>query len=127
MTRPDSLIALPSSSPVGSRMAIMLGGAAFRAASKLKDKLIAIGAHELDIPRERAVYAQGAVYDRNAPDKRVGWDELMMIAHRNYHRMPPGMEPGLPLSTSSRCRPAARCRRRTAACRCIRAVRSNSI
>jgi glycolate oxidase iron-sulfur subunit len=33
--RPDSLASLPSNSPVGSRMAIMLGGAAVRAAQKL--------------------------------------------------------------------------------------------
>ncbi len=95
VTRPDSLSALPSGTPVASRMAIMLGAAAFHAAGKLKEKLTVIGAHDLGIPRERAAYAQGAVYDRNAPDKRIGWDELITIAHRNYHRMPPGMEPGL--------------------------------
>jgi CO/xanthine dehydrogenase Mo-binding subunit len=39
VVRPDSLSSLPSQSPVGSRMAIMLGGAAFHAATKLKDKL----------------------------------------------------------------------------------------
>ncbi len=95
VTRPDSLSALPSGTPVASRMAIMLGAAAFHAAGKLKEKLITIGAHDLGIPRERAVYAQGAVFDRNAPDKRIGWDELVTIAHRNFHRMPPGVEPGL--------------------------------
>ena len=56
VTRPDSLTSLPSNSPVGSRMAVMLGGAAFHAANKLKDKLVAIGAHELGIPKERAAY-----------------------------------------------------------------------
>ena len=35
----DSLTALPSNSPVGSRMAIMLGGAAAGAARKLKARL----------------------------------------------------------------------------------------
>src|SRR3954469_3953481 len=43
--RPDSLACLPSNSPVGSRMAIMLGGAAFHAAHKLKAKLTRIAAH----------------------------------------------------------------------------------
>jgi 3-oxo-Delta1-steroid hydratase/dehydrogenase large subunit len=46
VVRPDSLASLPSNSPVGSRMAIMLGGAAFHAAQKLKAKLVAIAAHE---------------------------------------------------------------------------------
>src|ERR1700733_1967719 len=40
--RPDSLACLPSNSPVGSRMAIMLGGAAFHAAHKIRQKLLAI-------------------------------------------------------------------------------------
>ena len=50
VVRPDSLSSLPSQSPVGSRMAIMLGGAAFHAAQKLKARLIAIAAHDLGIP-----------------------------------------------------------------------------
>jgi len=95
VTRPDSLNALPSGTPVGSRMAIMLGGAAFHAAHKLKDKLTAIGAHDLGIPLDRAVYDRGTIYDRNAPDNRRVWADLVQIAHRSYHRMPAGMEPGL--------------------------------
>jgi 2-furoyl-CoA dehydrogenase large subunit len=95
VTRPDSLNALPSGTPVGSRMAIVLGAAAFKAANKLKAKLTAMAAHDLGIPLERAVYADGNVYDRDAPDSRRTWAELVWIAHRNYHRMPEGMEPGL--------------------------------
>jgi len=98
VTRPDSLSSLPSGTPVGSRMAIMLGGAAFHAAQKLKTKLIAIGAHDLGIPAERAVYEQGNVFDRNAPASRRAWKELASIADRNYHRMPAGSEPGLAVS-----------------------------
>ncbi len=95
VTRPDSLNSLPSGTPVGSRMAIMLGGAAFHAAQKLKTKLTAIGAHDLGIPLERAVYEQGNVYDRNAPQNKRSWADLVQIAFRNYHRMLAGMEPGL--------------------------------
>jgi 2-furoyl-CoA dehydrogenase large subunit len=95
VVRANSLNSLPSNSPVGSRMAIMLGGAAFHAAHKLKAKLTAIGAHDLGIPAERAIYEQGNVYDRAAPDKRRTWEELVAIAHRNFHRLPEGFEPGL--------------------------------
>jgi len=98
VTRPDSLNSLPSGTPVGSRMAIMLGGAAFNAAQSLKSKLTAIGAHDLGIPLERAVYERGNVFDRTAPDKRRSWADLVAIAHRNLHRMPPGFEPGLAAS-----------------------------
>ena len=86
---------LPSNSPVGSRMAIMLGGAAFHAAQKLKDKLVAIAAHDLGVPAERAIYGAGGVFDRAAPQSRLTWAELVTIAHRHIHRLPPGIEPGL--------------------------------
>ncbi len=98
VTRPDSLNSLPSGTPVGSRMAIMLGGAAFHAAQKLKAKLTAIGAHDLGIAPERAGYEQGSVFDRNAPQSRRSWADLVQIAHRNIHRMPKDLEPGLAVS-----------------------------
>jgi CO/xanthine dehydrogenase Mo-binding subunit len=95
VVRPDSLASLPSQSPVGSRMAIMLGGAAFHAAQKLKQRLVAIAAHELKIPPEQAIYRSGDVCDEARPQNRRSWAELVAIAHRNFHRLPPGTEPGL--------------------------------
>src|SRR5262249_22089139 len=59
VVRPDSLNAMPSNSPVGSRMAIMLGAAAFHAAQKLKAKLLAIAAQDLEVAVEAAVYRAG--------------------------------------------------------------------
>ena len=97
VTRADSLNSLPSNSPVGSRMAIMLGGATFHAANKLKDKLIAIAAHDMGVSVERLVYKDGDVLDTSSDKKRT-WAELVFIAHRNYHKLPPGMEPGLSAS-----------------------------
>jgi 2-furoyl-CoA dehydrogenase large subunit len=96
--RPDSLNSLPSGTPVGSRMAIMLGGAAFHAAQKLKTKLTAIAAHDLGIPPDRAVYDKGAVHDRDKQSNKRSWADLVGIAYRNLHRMPPGTEPGLAFS-----------------------------
>jgi 2-furoyl-CoA dehydrogenase large subunit len=98
VVRPDSLSSLPSNSPVGSRMAIMLGGAAFHAAHKLKAKLITIAAHDLGIAAAEAVYRAGEVSDPAHPQRRRGWQELVTIAHRNFHRLPPAMEPGLSVS-----------------------------
>lgn len=91
----DSLGALPSNSPVGSRMAIMLGGAAAGAARKLKVQLIAIGAHNLGATADACVYREGAVALATDPAKRITWPELVEIAHHKFHRLPPGMEPGL--------------------------------
>ena len=66
VVRPDSLACLPSNSPVGSRMAIMLGGAAFHAAQKLKVKLTRIGAHQFGVGEDKVVYASGQVSDAKA-------------------------------------------------------------
>ncbi|MES2186591.1 MAG: xanthine dehydrogenase family protein molybdopterin-binding subunit [Pseudomonadota bacterium] len=91
----DSLNALPSNSPVGSRMAIMLGGAAAGAAKKLRTKLLRIAAHNLQLPEDALGYEDGHVFVSADPARRMTWDALVEIAHRHYHRMPPGMEPGL--------------------------------
>ena len=49
----------------------------------------------------------GDVFDRGAPQARRTWLDLVHIAHRHFHRLPPGTEPGLAFATSCRCRPAA--------------------
>jgi 2-furoyl-CoA dehydrogenase large subunit len=94
IVRPDSLSSLPSNSPVGSRMAIMLGGAAFHAAQKLKRKIVDIAAHRFGVAAEAVDYARGAVTQR-ATGKRLEWIDLVTIAHRNIHLMPDDFEPGL--------------------------------
>jgi 2-furoyl-CoA dehydrogenase large subunit len=95
VVRPDSLSSLPSNSPVGSRMAVMLGGAAFHAATKLKQKLKAIAAHDLGIAPERVRYREGAAFDAEAPQRKLSFADFVDIAHRQFHRMPPNVEPGL--------------------------------
>lgn len=91
----DSLSALPSNSPVGSRMAIMLGGAAAGAARKIRAKLMRIAAHNLRVPECELVYDGGAIFVRSTPDQHLSWEDLVTIAHRQWHRMPADLEPGL--------------------------------
>ena len=91
----DSLTALPSNSPVGSRMAIMLGGAAAGAAEKIKAAVIRIGAHNLGAAPDAVDYSGGDVVLRADPAKHLTWDRIVEIAHRKFHRLPPGLEPGL--------------------------------
>ena len=91
----ESIGALPSNSPVGSRMAIMLGGAAAGAADKIKKKLLEIAAHNFQLPVERLVYNGGDISVDGDPEKLMTWNTLVDIAHRNYHKMPLGSEPGL--------------------------------
>ena len=95
VVRADSLVALPSNSPVGSRMAIMLGGAAAGAAKLIRERLVAIAAHQFGCKPEDVEYRDGHASKKGAPDQRLGWDQLIEIAHRKFHKLPPGMEPGL--------------------------------
>jgi 2-furoyl-CoA dehydrogenase large subunit len=95
VVRADSLSALPSNSPVGSRMAIMLGGAAAGAAKKLKESVIAIAAKKLGAGIAEVLYRDGEVVLRRDPTKKVSWETVAEIAHRKFHELPAGMEPGL--------------------------------
>jgi 2-furoyl-CoA dehydrogenase large subunit len=95
VARADSLTALPSNSPVGSRMAIMLGGAAAGAAKKIKQAVMRIASHNLGIPEAELEYSQGDVRATAHPDRMMTWEQLVEIAHRKYHQLPPGMDPGL--------------------------------
>ena len=94
VVRPDSLESMPSNSPVGSRMAIMLGGAAFHAAQKLKQKLIGDCRASVRRERRRGGLCQWRRRDGEG-DRRLAWLDLVTIAHRNWHLLPEGFEPGL--------------------------------
>jgi 2-furoyl-CoA dehydrogenase large subunit len=91
----DSLNALPSNSPVGSRMAIMLGGAAAGAAKMLRAKLIRIAAHNLGVAESEVRYEDGNVVVSADPARKLSWEALVEISHRFYHLLPEGVEPGL--------------------------------
>ena len=122
VVRPDTLASLPSNSPVGSRMAIMLGGAAFRAAQKLKAQLLRIAAHDLGVAEADLRYAAG---DIHAAMAGCALGRAGQLAHRDFYRLPPGQEPGLRARTSCRCRPAA-VADAMARCRCIPVIPSSS-
>lgn len=93
--RADSLSGMPSQSPVGSRMTIVLGEAVQGAATELKAKLRRIAAHHLDAAEGELVYDGGDFTVASEPERRVRWAELAAIAHRKQHLMPPGVQPGL--------------------------------
>jgi 2-furoyl-CoA dehydrogenase large subunit len=95
IVRADSLTSLPSNSPVGSRMAVMLGGACFNAGNKLKTKLCRIAAQRLGVPESAVEYREGRVVEKTGAGRKLEWAELVHIAHRHFHELPDGMEPGL--------------------------------
>ena len=96
VVRPDSLGSLPGNSPVGSRMAIMLGGAAAKACESLVDQILTVAAHVLDVPAETLRYEARTVH---APDGRtLEWPEIVDLTHRRFHDLQPGGAPGLTAS-----------------------------
>ncbi|MBT8003203.1 MAG: xanthine dehydrogenase family protein molybdopterin-binding subunit [Rhodospirillales bacterium] len=90
----DSLNGPPTRSPVASRMAIMLGSSAAGAAQKIKDRAMKIAAFNLNRPVEDLEYSEGNVFVRGDPGQKLTWQEICFIAHRSYHKLPDGMEPG---------------------------------
>ena len=95
VTRSDSLEALPTRSPVASRMAIVLGTATSNAAREILDKMITIAAHDLGEDRENIEYSDGVFSVRGPSGRALSWEEVAHIAHKQFHRMPPNHELGL--------------------------------
>ncbi len=75
-------------------MAIMLGGAAFHAAQKLKAKMVRLAAHQFGCAEKDVRYENGTISHPSSA-KKLAWIEHVNIAHRNFHLLPEGMEPGL--------------------------------
>lgn len=94
----DTLSGLPGNTPVASRMAIMLGGAATGAARMIRDRALLIAAGRLDSEPEALELRDGYAQRKDDPSQRLAWEEIAFIAHRYYHLMPPGAEPGLQAS-----------------------------
>ncbi|HEV8021919.1 MAG TPA: xanthine dehydrogenase family protein molybdopterin-binding subunit [Candidatus Lustribacter sp.] len=90
----DSLAGLPSQSPVASRMAIVLGDATVGAARRLREQMLRIAAHDLGRAPDHCEWHGPAVRAKDGSGERT-WLEIARIAHLFYHRLPPGMEPGL--------------------------------
>lgn len=95
VTHGDSLEALPTRSPVASRMAIVLGTATSMAAREIKDKMVTIAAYDLGVEKDQIEYADGVFSVRGEPSRQLKWEEITLIAHKQFHRMPPGHELGL--------------------------------
>lgn len=92
--RATSQDGLPTQSPVASRMTIVVGEAIASAAGKLRGKMLTIAAHELDEQPDGWQLDGEGVHDE-AGALLLPWSELVEIAHRQYHRLPPNCEPGL--------------------------------
>ena len=70
-------------------------GAVLGAARRVRDKLLRIAAHRLEVAPEDLELADGAVRVRGVPARSLGLAELARTAYADVLGLPPGEEPGL--------------------------------
>jgi 2-furoyl-CoA dehydrogenase large subunit len=70
-------------------------GAVVGAAARVRDKLLRLAAHRLEVAAADLELAGGAVAVRGAPDRRLTFAELARTAYADVLGLPPGEEPGL--------------------------------
>lgn len=79
----------------GSRGATLGGGACSIASKRLRDKLVAIAAHHLEIESDQVELANGAARVVGTPAREISIATLANWALQETGGLPPGMEPGL--------------------------------
>ena len=84
-----------SSSNSGNNFHLYDVGAVHGAATRLREKVLTLAAHVLQVEKGSLRIADGLVYSRSDPGKKMGFAQLGKIAYGNQALMPPGFEPGL--------------------------------
>ncbi|GAC1312137.1 MAG: xanthine dehydrogenase family protein molybdopterin-binding subunit [Acidimicrobiales bacterium] len=79
----------------GSRSAVILGGAARLAAREVRDRMVAIAAHELEISPEDLEVADGHVRPVDAPSRGLSITDIARTAYTLPGLLPPGQSAGL--------------------------------
>jgi 2-furoyl-CoA dehydrogenase large subunit len=70
-------------------------GAVHGAASKLREKILKLAAHNLSVAPSELIIEEGVVKVPRSTTKQITFAELGRIAYNNQHLIPDGMEPGL--------------------------------
>jgi carbon-monoxide dehydrogenase large subunit len=91
----DSAIGNYSPSAAGSRQGVIAGGASWRAAELLADKVKRIAAHLYNASAEAITIEGGMIHIEGAPEMSRPLREVAEIAHGEPFRLPEGMETGL--------------------------------
>jgi carbon-monoxide dehydrogenase large subunit len=82
----------------GSRSAAVGANAVALTARKIRDKMVRLGAHMLEIAPEDAEYRDGKVMVKGAPDRAKAFGDISMAAWLGS-TLPAGEEPGLDATT----------------------------
>ena len=70
-------------------------GAVITATRKVKEKMLRIAAHQLQVPTEAIVLEKGRFAVKDNPDKFATFEDIADSAYNNLLFLPPGMEAGL--------------------------------
>lgn len=91
----DTAEAPYGSSAISSRSAVTLMPAVDAAATLLRDKILRIAAHVLEIDPGDLRLEAGLVRAVGAPERELALRRITRIAYMDTYRLPPGLEPGL--------------------------------
>jgi carbon-monoxide dehydrogenase large subunit len=91
----DTAIGPHSTGTYASRSAVLGGGAAIVAARAVRDKALAIAAHQLEASAADLTIEGGVVRVRGVPGREVTLGTIATIAYAGAKRLPPGIAPGL--------------------------------
>ena len=78
-----------------SRFAGAVAGAAHRASLRVRDRISAVAARELNVRPERLVFTGGSVHSRDNPENAIALSRIAGVFHWSPSSLPEGMEPGL--------------------------------
>jgi carbon-monoxide dehydrogenase large subunit len=79
----------------GSRTAVIAGGAARGAATRVREKVLAIAAHAMEAAAEDLELAASTVSVRGTPSRSVTLREVARLAYVNAQSLPPDIDAGL--------------------------------
>jgi aerobic carbon-monoxide dehydrogenase large subunit len=82
-----------------SRSSVVQMNAALLAAERLRDKLLKIGARNLQLPAKGLVIRDGKVCSEEDPGRAIGLREIVRMAYGAIHLLPEDEEPGLEVTS----------------------------
>jgi carbon-monoxide dehydrogenase large subunit len=82
----------------GSRSGPMIAGAVAETAAVLRERILAIAAHNLQVPVEEVEFVRGVATAKSKPDQELSLAQIADIAYFQVHLLPPGLPAGLEAS-----------------------------
>jgi carbon-monoxide dehydrogenase large subunit len=96
----DSSIAAYGNGTYASRSAVIGGATIMRAGRDVRDKMIRLAAHAMEVSPDDVELAGGEASVRGVPSMRMSLREIADLAYYGGDRRPPGMEPSLTATRS---------------------------